>query len=110
MLVEKRSGDTDIVRSAIRQQNHLHVTYPRFLHRIERCHHLSLDTEIWPFNRIDPQLVSNEPSCPRRFSHQLWIISIERPYLSVKRQVTTALNAMEKSWIRDIKVILLTNG
>ena len=46
MLIEKRSADTDIVRSAIRQQNHLDVTYPRFLHRIEHCCHLSLDTEI----------------------------------------------------------------
>lgn len=73
MLVKKRSDDTDIVRSAIRQQNHLDVTYPRFLHRIERCRHLSLDTEIWPFNRIDPQLVSNEPSCPRRFSHHVFV-------------------------------------
>jgi hypothetical protein len=63
MLIEKRSADTDIVRSAIHQQNHLDVTY---LHRIERCRHLSLDTEIWPFNGIDPQLV-REPSRTRRF-------------------------------------------
>ena len=53
MLVEKRSADTDIVRSAIRPQNHLDVTYPRFLHRIECRRHLSLDTEIWPYNRND---------------------------------------------------------
>ena len=65
MLIEKRSADTDIVRSAIRQQNHLDVTYPRFLHRIERCRRLSLDTEIWPLNRNDSQLV-REPSRTRR--------------------------------------------